>query len=96
MVKDISIEELVQLDRDELREIILKMSAELKKRLDSGEDIDTILDEENPLDVFEPLMDPVEFPILVITMVNNFQSETIMNTILDALQKGIKNYSADK
>lgn len=78
------------MSRDELRELIHEMSSELKQRLDSGGDIDTILDEENPFSFFEPFMEPVEFPILVITMINNFQSETIMDTILDALEKGIE------
>ena len=69
------------------------MSADLKLRLDNGEEIDTILDEESPFEAFEPLMDPNEFPILVITMVNNFQSDTIIDTILDSLEKGIKNFN---
>jgi len=93
MVNSISTEKLLQADRDELRELILSMSSDLKKRLEDGEEIDTILDEESPFEAFEPLMDPVEFPILVITVVNNFQSKTIMDTILDSLEKGIKNYS---
>ena len=71
----ISTEDLLEKNRFELREIILSMSADLKLRLDNGEEIDTILDEESPFEAFEPLMDPNEFPILVITMVNNFQSD---------------------
>ncbi len=89
----ISTEDLLEKNRFELREIILSMSADLKLRLDNGEEIDTILDEESPFEAFEPLMDPNEFPILVITMVNNFQSDTIIDTILDSLEKGIKNFN---
>ena len=80
------------MNRAELRTLIQEMSFELEQRLENGEDIDTILDEENPFFIFEPFMEPVEFPILVITMINNFQSEIIMATILDALEKGIENY----
>ncbi len=84
--------DLVTKNRDELRNLIQDLSLELQQRMEGGEDIDTILDEENPFSIFEPFMESVEFPILVITMINNFQSDTIMNTILDALEKGIKKY----
>ena len=80
------------MNRAELRTLIQEMSFELKQRLENGEDIDTILDEENPFSIFEPFLKPVEYPILI-TMVNNFQSETIMDTILDALTKGIEKYN---
>ena len=81
------------MNRAELRTLIQEMSFKLEQRLENGEDIDTILDEENPFSIFEPFLKPVEYPILVITMVNNFQSETIMDTILDALAKGIEKYN---
>ena len=85
--------DLVTKNRDELRNLIQDLSLELQKRMEGGEDIDTIIDEDNPFSIFEPFMEPVEFPILIITMVNNFQSLTIMNTILDALEKGIEKYN---
>ena len=85
--------DLASMNRAELRTLIQEMSFELNQRLKNGEDIDTILDEENPFSIFEPFLKPVEYPILVITMVNNFQSETIMDTILDALAKGIEKYN---
>lgn len=84
--------DITTLSRTELHALIKEMSSALKQRLENGEDIDTILDEENPFFIFEPFMAPVEFPILVISMINNFQSEIIMATILDALEKGIKKY----
>ena len=85
--------DLVTKNRDELRNLIQDLSLELQKRMEGGEDIDTIIDEENPFSIFEPFLKPVEYPILIITMVNNFQSETIMDTILDALVKGIEKYN---
>lgn len=85
--------DLASMNRAELRTLIQEMSFELKQRLENGEDIDTILDEENPFSIFEPFLKPVEYPILIITMINNFQSETIMDTILDALAKGIEKYN---
>jgi len=88
--------DILTLSRTELHELIKGMSTELQKRLEDGEEIDTILDEENPFSIFEPFMESVEFPILVITMINNFQSVTIMDTILDALEKGIEKYNLAK
>lgn len=96
MPKQLKHTDLVSLNRNELRILIQEMSSEFTQRLEKGEDIDTILDEENPFSIFEPFLEPVEFPILAITMINNFQSDTIMNTILDALEKGIKRYNLNQ
>ena len=96
MPKQLKHTDLASLNRDELRILIQDMSWEFTQRLENGEDIDTILDEDNPFSIFEPFLEPVEFPILVITMINNFQSDTIIDTILDALEKGIKLYNLNK
>ena len=93
MPKQLKHTDLASLNRDELRILIQNMSSEFTQRLENGEEIDTILDEENPFSIFEPFLEPVEFPILVITIINNFQSDTIIDTILDALEKGIKNFN---
>ncbi len=93
MHKSLKHTDLVTKNRDELRNLIKDLSLELKQRLEGGEEIDTILDEDSPFSIFEPFLEPVEFPILVITLINNFQSDTIIDTILDALEKGIKNFN---
>lgn len=85
-------EDLLLKNRHELKELILSESRALKQRLDNGEDIDSILDKDDPFVMFEPFMSPTEYSILVIAMINNFQSEIILNTILDALEKGIQAY----
>ncbi len=82
--------DIITLTRDELRQLIRQSAGELHKRLQNGESIDTIIDEEDPFAIFEPYLEPSEFPILVITMVNNFQSEKIMNIILDSLEEGFR------
>mgnify|MGYP006865004828 CR=1 FL=1 len=96
MSKQLKHTDLTTLNRNELGILIQEMSLEFTQRLEKGEDIDTILDEENPFSIFEPFLEPFEFPILVITMINNFQSDTIIDTILDALEKGIKRYNLNK
>ncbi len=96
MPKQLKHTDLTTLNRNELGNLIQEMSLEFTQRFEKGEDIDTILDEENPFSIFEPFLKPVEFPILVITMINNFQSDTIIDTILDALEKGINRYNLNK
>ena len=44
------------MNRAELRKLIQEISLELKERLENGENIDTILDEENPFSIFEPFL----------------------------------------
>jgi len=83
-------QDITTLSRDELRQLIRRSAKLLNQRLINGESLDTIIDEENPFTIFEPYLEPSEFPILVITIVNNFQSEKIINTLLDSLEKGIR------
>ena len=60
---------------------------------DRGITIDDILDEEDPFEIIEPLLQREEFPIFVLTIINKIQSDTVMNTLLDSIEKGIKEQS---
>ena len=65
----------------------------IHQKLDSGITIDDILDEEDPFEIIEPLLQREEFPIFVLTIINKIQSDTVMNTLLASIEKGIKEKS---
>ena len=44
-------------------------------------------DETDIFDEFEAILPDEEFPIFVITILNGFQSDTILDTLLDAIEK---------
>ena len=56
----------------------------------SASEIDDLLDEEDPFEIIEPLLQREEFPIFDLTIINKIQSDTVINTLLDSIEKGIK------
>tara|TARA_B100000676_G_C17439098_1_gene513241 strand:- start:73 stop:384 length:312 start_codon:yes stop_codon:yes gene_type:complete len=86
-------EDILSLSRDEIKDYILSLQVYIHQKLDSGITIDDILDEEDPFEIIEPLLQREEFPIFVLTIINKIQSDTVMNTLLDSIEKGIKKKS---
>tara|TARA_B100001765_G_C19456784_1_gene317312 strand:- start:217 stop:528 length:312 start_codon:yes stop_codon:yes gene_type:complete len=84
------LEDILTLSRKEIKDYILSLQRYVHQKLDSGITIDDILDEEDPFEIIEPLLQREEFPIFVLTIINKIQSDTVMNTLLDSIEKGIK------
>ena len=85
-------EDLLTLSRDEIKSYILALHELIHQKMNSGLTIDDILDEEDPFEIVEPLMQREEYPIFVLSIINKIQSDTVMNTILDSIEKGIKKW----
>ena len=83
-------EDLLTLSRDEIKDYILALHELIHQKMNSGLTIDDILDEEDPFEIVEPLLQREEYPIFVLSIINNIQSDTVMNTLLDSIEKGIK------
>ena len=89
-------EDLLTLSRDEIRDYILALQELIHQKMNSGLTIDDILNEEDPFEIVEPLMQREEYPIFVLSIINKIQTDTIMNTLLDSIEKGIKNWNDQK
>ena len=89
-------EDLLTLSRDEIRDYILALQELIHQKMNSGLTIDDILEEEDPFEIVEPLMQREEYPIFVLSIINKIQTDTIMNTLLDSIEKGIKNWNDQK
>ena len=89
-------EDLLTLSRDEIRDYILALQELIHQKMNSGLTIDDILDEEDPFEIVEPLMQREEYPIFVLSIINKIQTDTVMNTLLDSIEKGIKNWNDQK
>jgi len=83
-------EDLLTLSRGEIKDYILTLHELIHQKMNLGLTIDDILDEEDPFEIVEPLMQREEYPIFVLSIINNIQSDTVMNTLLDSIEKGIK------
>ena len=75
------------MSREELKDYIFKLQDFIEKEQKSGKDVDTILDETDIFDEFEEILPDEEFPIFVITILNGFQSEVIVNKLLDVIDE---------
>jgi len=73
------------LNRDEMKDYILQLQQFIKEEQENGKDVDTILDETDIFDEFEEILPDNEFPIFVITILNGFQSEVILDNLLNTI-----------
>ena len=81
---------VTSLNREELKDYIFELQKFIQDEQKKGKDVDTILDETDIFDEFEEILPDEEFPIFVISILNGFQSDVIMNKLLDVID-GCKN-----
>ena len=62
------------------------------EKLKTGETIDEILDKEDPFESLEPILPEEVYPVLVLAMINNIRSETVMEALIEGFNKGRDNY----
>ena len=78
---------LISLSREELKDYIFNLQKFITDEQENGKDIDTILDETNIFDEFEDILPDDEFPIFVITILNGFQSDVILDKLLNIIEE---------
>jgi hypothetical protein len=54
--------------------------------------MDDILDKEDPFEALEPILPQEIYPILVLAIINNIQTDTVMDAVLDGVEKGITQF----
>ena len=78
---------LISLNREELKDYIFTLQKFIQDEQESGKDIDTILDETNIFDEFEEILPDDEFPIFVITILNGFKSDVVLDKLLNIIEE---------
>ena len=78
---------LISLNREELKDYIFNLQKFITDEQENGKDIDTILDETDIFDEFEEILPDNEFPIFVITVLNDFKSAVVMDKLLDIVEE---------
>ena len=76
---------LIAMSREELKDYIFRLQKFIQDEQESGKDIDTILDETDIFDEFEDILPDNEFPIFVITILNGFKSDPLIDKLLDVI-----------
>ena len=78
---------LIAMSRVELKEHIFRLQEFIENEQKAGKDVDTILDETDIFDEFEEVLPDDEFPIFVITILNGFQSNLLIDKLLDVINE---------
>ena len=78
---------LISLNREELKDYIFNLQKFITEEKENGKDIDTILDETDIFDEFEEILPDEEFPIFVISILNGFKSDVVINKLLDVINE---------
>jgi len=81
--------DVLSFSRSETKEYILTLQYDLQKKLNAGLTMDDILDKEDPFEALEPILPQEIYPILVLAIINDIQSDTVMDAVLDGVEKGI-------
>ena len=73
------------MSREELKDYIFRLQKFIQDEQEAGKDIDTILDETDIFDEFEDILPDNEFPIFVITILNGFKTDSLIDKLLDVI-----------
>mgnify|MGYP000488212347 CR=1 FL=1 len=94
MTKNIkpSTSQILKFNDQEFRDYIFVLQEYLQKKLGEGLSIDQILDIEDPFESLEPILPEEVYPIMVLAMINNIRSDTVMDALTEGFQKGVKRY----
>lgn len=88
--------DLISFSNEEIKAYIYKLQDDLQSKLNMGLSIDDILDKEDPFEALEPILPQEVYPILVLAMINNIRSHTVMDAILTGLLRGKETYQESK
>ena len=74
---------LLNLSKSEIKKYLYDLQDYVKNELDSGKNMDLFLDETDIFDDFEKVLPDEEYPIFVITILNGFKSNDLINKLVN-------------
>ena len=84
MLKQIS-----YMNQYELKTYILDIQSMVQNELSKGTNIDDFLDETTIFDDFENIIPEAEFGIFVLTILNGYKSEVILDKLVEVIQQSL-------
>ena len=78
---------IADMSREEMKKYIFHLQGFIENEQKNGKDIDTILDETDIFDEFENILPDDEFPIFVITILNGFKSDVVLDKLLNIIEE---------
>ena len=79
--------QILQMNRIEIKNYILEIQSMVQNELSKGTNIDDFLDRTTIFDDFENIIPEAEFGIFVLTILNDYKSEVILDKLVDVIQQ---------
>ena len=80
---------IIQMNQNELKNYILEIQSLVQNELSMGTDIDVFLDRTTIFDDFEDIIPEAEFGIFVLTILNGYKSEVILDKLAEVIQQSL-------
>ena len=80
---------IIQMNQNELKNYILDIQSRVQNELSMGTDIDDFLDRTTIFDDFEDIIPEAEFGIFVLTILNGYKSEVILDKLAEVIQQSL-------
>ena len=81
--------QIIHMNRNELKNYILEIQSAVQNELSMGTDIDDFLDQTTIFDDFEDIIPEAEFGIFVLTILNGYKSEVILDKLAEVIQQSL-------
>ena len=78
-----------QMNQSEIKTYILGIQSTVQNELSKGTDIDDFLDRTTIFDDFENIIPEAEFGIFVLTILNGYKSEVILDKLVQVIQQSL-------
>ena len=87
-----SSQEILKFNNEDFKNYIFLLQDNLQEKLKSGLTIDEILDTEDPFETLEPFLPEEVYPIMVLAMINNIRSDTVLEALTEGFNNIINDY----
>lgn len=87
-----SSQEILKFNNEDFKNYIFLLQDNLQEKLKSGLTIDEILDTEDPFESLEPFLPEEVYPIMVLAMINNIRSDTVLDALTEGFNNKINDY----
>ena len=87
-----SSQEILKFNNEDFKNYIFLLQDNLQEKLKSGLTIDEILDIEDPFESLEPFLPEEVYPIMVLAIINNIRSDTVLDALTEGFNNKINDY----
>ena len=81
--------DIFQMSLSEIKSHILDIQSIVQHELSKGVNIDDFLDQTSIFDDFEDIIPEAEFGIFVLTILNGYKSEIVLDKLADVIQQSL-------